>query len=103
MWQNPVALLVARGMDASSLDEKKTQEDFEDFYEEVFEEMAKFGRLEDLHVVDNLGDHLVGNVYAKYHDEEDAQKCKDSLNGRYYAGRPLTAQYCPVTDFREGR
>ena len=71
--------------------------------QEVFEELGKHGRVEDVHVVENLGDHLVGNVYVKYHAEEDALKCKEALNGRFYAGRQLVAEHCPVTDFREGR
>ena len=71
--------------------------------QEVYEEFSNFGHLEDLHVVDNLGDHLVGNVYAKFYDEEDAEKCKTGLFGRLYAGRPMMAEFCPVTDFREGR
>lgn len=26
----------------------------------------KYGEIEDMIVVDNLGDHIVGNVYVKY-------------------------------------
>ncbi len=37
---------------------------FEDFYEEVFLELAKFGELSNMHVCDNIGEHLIGNVYA---------------------------------------
>jgi splicing factor U2AF subunit len=29
----------------------------------------KYGEIEDMIVVDNLGDHIVGNVYVKYSDE----------------------------------
>ncbi|RYY87462.1 hypothetical protein EON63_03985 [archaeon] len=36
-----------------------------------------------------MGDHLVGNVYVKFDDEEDAEKAYTALNGRYYAGRSL--------------
>jgi splicing factor U2AF subunit len=32
--------------------------------------MSQFGEIEDMIVVDNLGDHIVGNVYVKYRDEE---------------------------------
>ncbi len=34
--------------------------------------MSQFGEIEDMIVVDNLGDHLVGNVYVKYSDEDYA-------------------------------
>jgi len=46
---------------------------------------------------------MVGNVYVKFADEEDAEKSLQSLFGRYYAGRPLVCEYSPVTDFREAR
>ena len=32
--------------------------------------MSQYGEIEDMIVVDNLGDHIVGNVYVKYSDEE---------------------------------
>lgn len=39
---------------------------FESFYEEVYLELAKFGEVEELHVLDNIGEHMIGNVYAKF-------------------------------------
>ena len=73
-----------------------------------------------MHVCDNVGDHLIGNVYARYEWETEAQNAVDSLNTRwyagavtftsrsivtaltrYFAGRPLYAELSPVTDFRE--
>jgi len=85
------------------LDQRAVDEDFEDFYEEIFEELCKFGKVEELNICDNLGDHLVGNVYAKYEDEEDAAAAQKALYGRFYAGRPLICEFSPVTDFREAR
>lgn len=46
---------------------------------------------------------MLGNVYVKFEDEEDAEKALKGLSGRYYAGRPLAVEYSPVTDFREAR
>lgn len=40
----------------------------------MFEELAKFGELESLNVCDNLADHMVGNVYAKFRDEDAAAR-----------------------------
>jgi splicing factor U2AF subunit len=40
-------------------------------------------------------------VYARYRNEDDAQKAVTSMNDRFYAGRPLWASLSPVTDFRE--
>jgi len=57
----------------------------------------------ELVVCKNLGDHLMGNVYVKYQDEESAEKALNALKGRYYAGRLLHVEYSPVSDFREAR
>ena len=82
---------------------KDLQKGFEEFYEEVFLELSNYGELEDLIVCDNVGDHLLGNVYVKYSREEGAENCIKGLTGRYYAGKMIVPEYCPVTDFREAR
>ena len=46
----------------------------QDFYEDVFEEMDKFGEVENLNVCDNIADHMVGSVYVKFVDETAAAK-----------------------------
>uniref|UniRef100_A0A2K6MUM0 U2 small nuclear RNA auxiliary factor 1 like 4 n=2 Tax=Rhinopithecus TaxID=542827 RepID=A0A2K6MUM0_RHIBE len=35
------------------------------FSQEVFTELQKYGEIEEMNVCDNLGDHLVGNIYVK--------------------------------------
>ncbi|KAI8967990.1 hypothetical protein BDF20DRAFT_898272 [Mycotypha africana] len=85
----------------TALDEESLQKDFDLFYEDVFMELAKFGEIEEMIVCDNVGDHLVGNVYCQYRYEESAGKACENLNNRFYAGRPLYAELSPVTDFRE--
>jgi len=81
--------------------EDEIQTHFDDFYEDFFTELCKYGEVEEMHVCDNVGDHLIGNVYARFRYEEDAQKAVDNLNQRFYAGRPIYAELSPVTDFRE--
>nr|VWO95010.1 Uncharacterized protein [Ganoderma boninense] len=81
--------------------DKELQEGFDAVYEDLYCELAKFGHLLELHVCDNVGDHLIGNVYARYEWETEAQAAVDNLNDRWYAGRPLYAELSPVTDFRE--
>ena len=44
----------------------------QDFYEDVFEELAKFGEVENLNICDNIADHMVGSVYVKFVDENAA-------------------------------
>lgn len=52
----------------------------------ILSELAKYGHLLELHVCDNVGDHLIGNVYARYEWEAEAQKAVEALNERWYAG-----------------
>lgn len=104
------------------MNEAQLQNDFDLFYEDVFTELASYGEIEEMVVCDNVGDHLVGNVYCQYRLEESAGNAVTSLNNRFYAGkfrlfskksiytsfltrnyigRPLYAELSPVTDFRE--
>lgn len=103
MYQNPLASAVSVDGSALEMDDKELQHHFEEFYEDVFTELSNFGKLEMLHVCDNLGDHLLGNVYAKFKSEEDADKAVKGLTGRFYAGRPIMVEFSPVTDFKEAR
>ncbi|KAL2635050.1 hypothetical protein R1flu_006529 [Riccia fluitans] len=55
------------------------------FYEDIFEELGKYGELESLNVCDNLADHMVGNVYVQFREEEQAAAALQadiSTNGR---------------------
>lgn len=90
------------------LTEKELQEGFDAVYEDLYCELAKFGHLLELHVsllllwtclhaaddvsqvCDNVGDHLIGNVYARYEWETEAQAAVDNLNDRWYAGELWT-------------
>ena len=99
---NPVlnAPLGADGL-PMPVDPSKVQDFFEDFYEDIFLELDKFGEVEHLCVCDNLADHMVGNVYIKFRDEDGAARALQGFQGRYYAGKPIQVEFSPVTDFRE--
>uniref|UniRef100_A0A8C4KVL6 U2 small nuclear RNA auxiliary factor 1 like 4 n=1 Tax=Equus asinus TaxID=9793 RepID=A0A8C4KVL6_EQUAS len=72
------------------------------FSQEVFTELQeKYGEIEEMNVCDNLGDHLVGNVYVKFRREEDAERAVAELNNRWFNGQAVHAELSPVTDFRE--
>ena len=74
-------------------DEDDLQDHFEDFYEDIFEELTKVGgELEQLRVCENLSDHLTGNVYAKFREEEDAEKALKALMVR--PPRPARPRPC---------
>lgn len=81
----------------------RAQEHVEAFFEEVFLELANYGEIEDLVVLDNVSEHMVGNVYVKYYTDEAAEKAIRGLAGRFYGGRLVQAEYTPVSDFREAR
>jgi len=85
----------------NTLNAQQIQQHFDAFYEDFFCELTKYGELEEMHVCDNVGDHLIGNLYARFKYEEDAQKAIEALNSRWYAARPVYAELSPVTDFRE--
>ncbi|KNA10874.1 hypothetical protein SOVF_140350 [Spinacia oleracea] len=101
MYQRPD--MITPGVDAQGnpIDPRKIQEHFEDFYEDLFEELNKYGEIESLNICDNLADHMVGNVYVQYREEEEAADALRNLSGRFYAGRPIIVDFSPVTDFRE--
>jgi splicing factor U2AF 35 kDa subunit len=101
MYQRPD--MITPGVDAQvgPIDPARIQADFDDFYEDVFEELSRHGDVDGLHVCDNLADHMVGNVYAQFREEEQAAAALRALQGRFYSGRPIISEFSPVTDFRE--
>ncbi|KAJ6793152.1 splicing factor U2af small subunit B-like [Iris pallida] len=101
MYQRPD--MITPGVDAQGqpIDPRKIQEHFEDFYEDIFEELTKFGEIESLNICDNLADHMVGNVYVQFKEEDQAAAALRALQGRFYSGRPIIVDFSPVTDFRE--
>lgn len=86
----------------TDMTEDELQDHFDNFFEDVFTELeTKYGEIEEMNVCDNLGDHLVGNVYCQFVEEEAAEKAVTDTNNRWYDGRPIMAELSPVTDFRE--
>lgn len=104
MYQNPaIAIALAEGHQVPDEEILKVIEHFESFFAEVFLEVAQWGEIEEMHIVDNLGEHMIGNAYIKFVSEDDAERVKKNISGRYYGGRLVMPEYSPVVDFREGR
>ncbi|XP_076896851.1 splicing factor U2af small subunit B-like [Bidens hawaiensis] len=101
MYQRPDSITPGVDPQGQPLDPRKIQDHFEDFYEDLFEELSKYGEIESLNICDNLADHMVGNVYVQFREEEHAAAALQNLTGRFYAGRPIIVDFSPVTDFRE--
>jgi len=98
MYRSPILVNNAQ----APITESMLQKHYDDFYEEVFYEIeSKYGEIEEMNVCENLGDHIVGNVYIKFYKEEDAEKAQDALNERWFGGEAVAAELSPVTNFRE--
>lgn len=103
MYQNPPhAIALSEGHHISDDDIMKVVEHFEKFYMEVFLEVATFGEIEEMEVVDNIGEHMIGNVYIRFATEEDAENVIRNLSGRYYSGKLVMPELSAVTNFKEG-
>lgn len=104
MYQNPpVSIAIAEGQKISKEGLKQSIRHFEDFYEDVYLEFCNFGKIEDMQVLDNLGDHLIGNVYIVFSSEEEAKNAMTSLSGKYFNKKPLIMEYSPVSQFKDSR
>lgn len=96
LYQNP------RHLDPHCrLSDAQLQQQFDEFFTDVFRGLSEYGDLVEMHVCDNVGDHLIGNVYARYETEDDAQRAVDGLHTRWYYQRPVLVELSPVSDFRE--
>lgn len=60
----------------ATVSDEEMQEHYDLFFEEVFVELEdNYGEIEEMNVCDNLGDHLVGNVYIKVTCQTHCCKC----------------------------
>ena len=103
MYRCPVNFTVNPELkNSTTYTEEYLQQHFDEFFEDIYLELEeKYGKIEEINVCENLGDHLIGNVYVMFKEEEAAQLCVDGLNNRWYSGAPIYAELSPVTDFRE--
>jgi hypothetical protein len=77
-----------------------TQQHFDFFYEEVFQEMTKFGIVEDLVICENFFLEFRSSVFVKFNSTKAASVAFDNLsNSRYFGGRKVETRFCPVVDF----
>jgi splicing factor U2AF subunit len=120
LYQSPKWAAMAAEGGVNTVTDTEEKEHLEEFYLEMFEELAKFGDIEQIYLCENSCDHLIGNVYVrlfsishskfsifflfqvKFYDDIAASKAVQGLAGRFYAGRPIAPEFSPVTDFREG-
>eukprot|EP00494_Astrolonche_serrata_P033889 UN34158 len=72
---------------------KEKQEHFEKFFEDVLEECLKYGEIEFMNTVQNMGDHMIGNTFVRYVSEEMAENAVNSLKSRFMQDERLCRNY----------
>jgi splicing factor U2AF subunit len=108
MWKNPRApKSITQEEEEESIEKNISQQqldvEFKEFFDEIFEEFAKFGEIEDIAVVENTPEHHLGNVMITYFQEDDAAKCVQEISGRMYDGKLLVAEFSPVSDLEDAK
>lgn len=100
-YPNPLKVISMLPENTLIIDPNTLDRNFDEFYLDIYEELRQYGPIEDFLVAANLCDHLVGNVLVRYSSEEDALIALQDLKSRFYAGRPIDAQFSPVYNFDE--
>ncbi|GAA6218845.1 U2 small nuclear ribonucleoprotein auxiliary factor 35 kDa subunit-related protein 2 [Lates japonicus] len=80
--------------------EEELQESFLEFYHDVLPEFKSVGKVLQFKVSCNYEPHLRGNVYIQFDAEEQCKEAFIKFNGRWYAGRQLHCEICPVTRWK---
>ncbi|XP_071389700.1 U2 small nuclear ribonucleoprotein auxiliary factor 35 kDa subunit-related protein 2 isoform X1 [Centroberyx affinis] len=80
--------------------EEELQEYFLDFYHDVLPEFKSVGKVVQFKVSCNFEPHLRGNVYIQFDTEEQCREAFVKFNGRWYAGKQLHCELCPVTRWK---
>lgn len=82
---------------------KELAKHYDRFCEDLLEECLKYGNVMDFQALKNVGDHMIGNVFLKFSDEDEAADCLKHLRNRFYAGRKVSADFSPIADFDNAR
>ncbi|XP_047219192.1 U2 small nuclear ribonucleoprotein auxiliary factor 35 kDa subunit-related protein 2 [Girardinichthys multiradiatus] len=80
--------------------EEELLESFLEFYHDVLPEFKGIGKVVQFKVCCNHEPHLRGNVYVQFETEELCKEAFMKFNGRWYAGRQLQCETCPVTRWK---
>ncbi|CAF99810.1 unnamed protein product, partial [Tetraodon nigroviridis] len=80
--------------------EEELYESFLEFYHDVLPEFKSVGKVLQFKVSCNHEPHLRGNVYVQFGSEEQCKEALIKFNGRWYAGRQLHCEMCPVTRWK---
>eukprot|EP00796_Vickermania_ingenoplastis_P008598 gene8600-6036_t len=102
MYPNPLAVEYLPDYDGPrSFNKKYLQKHLEHFYKETWRAFMEMGRIAELRVVSNLGEHLLGNVYIRFESSADAAAVVRELRNKKFNKIPLLPELSPVKDFGE--
>ncbi|CAG8587022.1 12879_t:CDS:2 [Funneliformis caledonium] len=96
----PVQLADENDDDDLEFDEVEAEKHYFDFFEDVHTEFQQYGNIVQFKVCNNFQQHLRGNVYVQYSSEVEAELAIENIRGRWYAGKQLICDYCPVTKWK---
>ncbi|KAK2853815.1 hypothetical protein Q5P01_006476 [Channa striata] len=80
--------------------EEELQESFLEFYHDVLPEFKSVGKVVQFKVSCNYETHLRGNVYIQFDTEDQCKEAFIKFNGRWYGGKQLQCEICPVTRWK---
>ncbi|XP_077568850.1 uncharacterized protein zrsr2 isoform X2 [Stigmatopora nigra] len=80
--------------------EEELHESFTEFYHDVLPEFRTIGKVIQFKVSCNYEPHLRGNVYVQFETEAQCREAFMKFNGRWYAGKQLHCEICPVTRWK---
>ncbi|CAG8505048.1 23525_t:CDS:2 [Cetraspora pellucida] len=96
----PVQLADEDNDDNLEYDEVEAERHYHEFFEDVHSEFQQYGTIVQFKVCNNFQMHLRGNVYVQFSKEYEAEQALRTIRGRWYAGKQLICEYCPVTNWR---
>ncbi|CAG8720913.1 12098_t:CDS:2 [Dentiscutata erythropus] len=96
----PVRLADEDNDDNLEYDEVEAERHYHEFFEDVHSEFQQYGTIVQFKVCNNFQMHLRGNVYVQFSKECEAEQAIKTIRGRWYAGKQLICEYCPVTNWR---
>jgi len=70
------------------------QKHVEKFYCDMWEELSKFGDLDEVYICTNMADHLTGNVYVKFFEEDDAKKVNPNSSYKFFGASHVCVCVC---------
>ncbi len=97
----PAAVALAEGQDVKDADVEASQRHVEIFFEEIFAECARVGFVEEVKISDNVGDHLIGNVYVRFARETDARRALEIL--RNFRSQAVETELCAIGNLHDVR